>query len=145
MKLHIRHRSSSLRPGPSLAVLLGLAAALLAGTPAYAQDRTAEIGKLFSWVTPGTPGCAVAVSQHGKVVVTSAYGLADLERDVAISPATIFDAASVVKQFVAAATLLIFDFRFRRPILVRIRFGNFFRQRAISLRESLAAMAKSNS
>ncbi len=40
--------------------------ALLVGTPAYAQDKTSEIDKIFSWATPATPGCAVAVSQHGK-------------------------------------------------------------------------------
>jgi CubicO group peptidase (beta-lactamase class C family) len=84
-------------------------AALLVGTAAHAQDKTSEIDKIFSWATPSTPGCAVAVSQHGKVVVNRAYGLADLERDVPITPDTIFDAASVVKQFVAAATLLLVD------------------------------------
>ena len=60
--------------------------ALLVGTPAYAQDKTSEIDKIFSWATPATPGCAVAVSQHGKLVVNRAYGSADLERDVPIEP-----------------------------------------------------------
>jgi CubicO group peptidase (beta-lactamase class C family) len=54
--------------------------ALLVGTHAFAQDKTSEIDKIFSWATPSTPGCAVAVSQHGKPLVNRAYGLADLER-----------------------------------------------------------------
>ena len=83
--------------------------ALLVGTPAFAQDKTSEIDKIFSWATPDTPGCAVAVSQHGKLVVNRAYGSADLERDVPISPNTIFDAGSVTKQFVAAAVLLLVE------------------------------------
>src|SRR6185295_14840390 len=83
--------------------------ALLLGTPVYAQDKTSEIDKIFSWATPATPGCAVAVSQHGKVVVNRAFGLADLERDVPISPATIFDAGSLRKQFVAAAVLILVE------------------------------------
>jgi CubicO group peptidase (beta-lactamase class C family) len=84
-------------------------AALLVSAPAYAQDKTAEIDKIFSWVKPNEPGCAVAVSQHGKLVVNRAYGLADLERDVPISPNTVFDAGSVRKQFVAAAILLLVE------------------------------------
>jgi CubicO group peptidase (beta-lactamase class C family) len=84
-------------------------AALRVGTPAYAQDKTSEIDKIFSWATPATPGGAVAVSLHGKLIVNRAYGLADLERDVPISPATTFDVASIRKQFVAAAVLLLVE------------------------------------
>jgi CubicO group peptidase (beta-lactamase class C family) len=83
--------------------------ALLAGTPALAQDKTSEIDKIFSWVTPGTPGCAVAASHQGKQVVNRAYGIADLERNVPITPDTVFDAGSVVKQFVAASVLLLVE------------------------------------
>jgi CubicO group peptidase (beta-lactamase class C family) len=83
--------------------------ALLVGTPAYAQDKTSEIDKIFSWTKPNEPGCAVAVSQNGKIVVNKAYGSADLEREVPITPNTIFDAGSVRKQFVAAAILLLVE------------------------------------
>jgi CubicO group peptidase (beta-lactamase class C family) len=84
-------------------------ALLLAGAPAYAQDKTAEIDRIFAWVKPGMPGCAVAVSHNGKQVMNRTYGLADLERDVAITPATRFDVASIRKQFVAAAILLLVE------------------------------------
>jgi CubicO group peptidase (beta-lactamase class C family) len=84
-------------------------AALLVGTPAHAQDKTSDIDKIFSWATSATPGCAVAVSHHGKLVVNRAYGSADLERDVPISPGTVFDAGSLTKQFVAAAVLLLVE------------------------------------
>lgn len=82
---------------------------MLVGTPASAQDKTSEVDKIFSWATPATPGCVVAVSQHGKLVVNRAYGLADLERDVPLSTGSIFDAASLRKQFVAAAVLLLVE------------------------------------
>ncbi|HEY0170072.1 MAG TPA: serine hydrolase [Pyrinomonadaceae bacterium] len=82
-------------------------AALLAGAPAYAQDKTVKVDKIFNWATPATPGCAVAVSLRGKPVVNRAYGSADLERDVPLSPNSIFDVGSVRKQFVAAAILLL--------------------------------------
>ncbi len=93
----------------SFLLVLFVVTALLVGTPTYAQDKTSEIDKIFSWATPATPGCAVAVSQNGKLVVNRAYGLADLERDVPISPATTFDIASIRKQFVAAAVLLLVE------------------------------------
>lgn len=83
--------------------------ALLLGTPVYAQDKTSEIDKVFNWATAATPGCAVAVSQHGKVIVNRAYGSADLERDVPLNPSSIFDIGSVRKQFVAAAVLLLVE------------------------------------
>ena len=79
---------SKIRP----VVLLGLA--LLVGAPAYAQNKSAEIDKIFSWATPDAPGCAVAVSLNGKQVVNRAYGLADLERNVPLSPDTVFDVGS---------------------------------------------------
>ncbi len=83
--------------------------ALLIATTAFAQDKTAEVDKIFSWTKPNEPGCAVAVSQNGKIVVNKAYGSADLERDVSITPNTVFDAGSVRKQFVAAAILLLVE------------------------------------
>lgn len=77
--------------------------------PVTAQDRSVEVDKIFSWTKPGDPGCSVAFSHNGKLVVNKAYGSADLERDVSITPNTIFDAGSVRKQFVAAAVLLLVE------------------------------------
>lgn len=101
------------RRAATLAVVL-----LLAGSPAVAQpaaagtepaDRAAEIDAIFSWAAPDAPGCAVAVAREGKVVLERTHGLADLERGTPIGPDTLFDAGSVVKQFVAAAVLLLVD------------------------------------
>jgi len=79
------------------------------GAAPFAQDKTAAIDRIFGWVTPASPGCAVAVSQNGKLVVNRAYGLADVERKVPITPQTAFDVGSVVKQFVSAAVLLLVE------------------------------------
>lgn len=81
----------------------------LPAVPSYAQDKNAEVDKIFSSLKPNEPGCAVAVSQRGKLVIQRAYGSADLERDVPLNPNTIFDAGSVVKQFVAASVLLLVE------------------------------------
>ena len=92
-------------------LILFMVLTLLAGIAVYAQDKTSDIDidKIFSWTKPNEPGCAVAFSQNGKLVVNKAYGSADLERDVSISPNTVFDAGSVRKQFVAAAILMLVE------------------------------------
>ena len=89
---------------------IGLAvAALLFSVPVHVQDRTAEIDKIFSWVTADGPGCTVAVSYQGKPVVNKAYGLARLEPKVPMTAESVLDAGSVVKQFVAASVLLLVE------------------------------------
>lgn len=85
------------------------AAAMLAAATAHAQDKTAEVDTIFSWVKPGMPGCVAAASDNGKLVVNRAYGLADLERNVPLTPESLLDAGSIRKQFVAAAVLLLVE------------------------------------
>jgi len=84
-----------------------LFAMCISSTTAHAQDKTAEIDKVFSWATNNSPGCACAVSKNGKLLVNKAYGLADVHRTVAITNTTVFDIASIQKQFVAAAVLML--------------------------------------
>jgi len=86
-----------------------LVAALLLGAPAHAQEAAARLDHLFGWITPGMPGCAIAVSRNGAVLVNRAYGLANLETGTPIGPSTMFDIGSVQKQFDAAAALLLVD------------------------------------
>ena len=56
---------------------------------------------------PGTPGAALAVIQHGKIVSEKGYGIANLEYDVPVTPQTVFHVASVSKQFTAMAIVLL--------------------------------------
>lgn len=90
-------------------VLSFLTIIILITAPVLSQEKTAEIDKIFSWAKPGEPGCSVAVSQNGKLIINRGYGSADLERNVPIMPNTVFDAGSVRKQFVAAAILLLVE------------------------------------
>ena len=87
-------------------------AALLAGGlgrvgAMQAQVEPAKVDAIFSRWTTGTPGCAVGVGVGGRSVLERAYGMADLEHDVANKAETIFEAGSVSKQFTAAAILLL--------------------------------------
>ena len=79
--------------------------------PKFAQSQSAsavdpkiEVDRIFArWNSSETPGCAVAVSRNGQVVLSRAYGMADLEHGIPNSPETVFEAGSVSKQFTAAA------------------------------------------
>ncbi|HSJ23331.1 MAG TPA: serine hydrolase domain-containing protein [Longimicrobiales bacterium] len=71
-------------------------------------DASARVDGIFqAWNSPDSPGCAVGVAQGGSPVLMRAYGMADLEHDIANTPATIFEAGSVSKQFTAAAIVLL--------------------------------------
>lgn len=69
-------------------------------------DHSAKIDALFAPYA-NRPGCAVGVMRDGRVVHAAGYGLADVERRVPITPATLFDIASTSKQFAAAAVILL--------------------------------------
>ena len=89
-----------------LPVLLALCCSAQSVTaPADARERVDQIFASFD--RPTGPGCAVGVSVAGEPVLTAAYGMADLEHDVAITPETVFEPGSVTKQFTAAAVLLL--------------------------------------
>lgn len=76
---------------------------------ANSMQRAAEEAQewLEGEVDPDGPGVAVLVNSGRGVLFRGCVGLADLNRSVAITPATVFDLASVSKQFTAAAVLLL--------------------------------------
>ncbi|HET6267325.1 MAG TPA: serine hydrolase domain-containing protein [Acidobacteriota bacterium] len=61
------------------------------------------------WVGKDTPGAAVLVVKSGKIVFEKGYGLANLKTREKISADTVFDLASVSKQFTAMAILILYD------------------------------------
>jgi CubicO group peptidase (beta-lactamase class C family) len=68
----------------------------------------ARVDKLFErWDKPGSPGCALAVVKDGAVIYKRGYGMANLEYDVPITPASIFHVASISKQFTAMAVTML--------------------------------------
>lgn len=73
-----------------------------------AQPPVAKVDEIFAeWKSQESPGCTVAVAENGHTQLSRGYGMADLEHDVPITPATIFEAGSVSKQFTATAALLL--------------------------------------
>ena len=55
------------------------------------------------------PGCAIMVRQNGKVVLSSGYGLANLEHGVRVTPQTVFQSGSMGKQFTAMAVMMLVE------------------------------------
>jgi CubicO group peptidase (beta-lactamase class C family) len=78
-------------------------------TPLAAQSSLeARVDEVFrQYASSETPGCTVGVAQNGRVLLERAYGMADLERNVPLTPASILEPGSVSKQFTAAAILLL--------------------------------------
>jgi D-alanyl-D-alanine carboxypeptidase len=56
-----------------------------------------------------TPGLSIAVVRDGKVVLTKGYGFADLEHRARATPATVYQLASVTKQFTGAAVQMLIE------------------------------------
>jgi CubicO group peptidase (beta-lactamase class C family)/lysophospholipase L1-like esterase len=93
----------------SLPLIASLAGVFVLANGASASQAVPEaaVDALFSSWSSATPGCAIGVSDRGRIVLEKAYGMADLEHGVPNRPGTIFEAGSVSKQFTAAAVLLL--------------------------------------
>ena len=83
-------------------------AVVLASCLACLSAANDDVDALFKqWDGEQSPGCAVAALHRGKVVHDRGYGLANLEQRTPINGDTVFLAASVAKQFTAAAVALL--------------------------------------
>ena len=68
------------------------------------ETLEAKVDQLFTeWNRPDSPGAALAVTKDSETIYKQGYGIANLEYDIPITPTTIFDIASVSKQFAAFA------------------------------------------
>jgi CubicO group peptidase (beta-lactamase class C family) len=71
------------------------------------------IGRVEQWLSPwdldGQPGLAVGIAVAGEPVFMRGYGEAVVEHGVAITPHTVFHAASLTKQFVGFAIQLLVE------------------------------------
>ena len=89
-------------------ILLAAVAFAPAGAQQTATVPLAAIDSVFQQFDgTRTPGCAVGVSEAHSIILERAYGMADLEHDVANAAQTVFEPGSVSKQFTAAATILL--------------------------------------
>jgi CubicO group peptidase (beta-lactamase class C family) len=105
-------RTSTLRPAGALIVLVALAGACPVAASAQggaiSSEQARAIDAVFAeYDRADSPGCIVGVGQAGAIVYRNAYGIADLEHDLPLTPFMISEIGSVSKQFTAAAVVLL--------------------------------------
>jgi CubicO group peptidase (beta-lactamase class C family) len=86
-------------------LLLALAVALVAGCKAETASSVDSI--VLPFLGPGLGGVAVAVVRNGTVVAKKGFGPADIENRVPVTSETVFELASLSKQFTGLAVLLL--------------------------------------
>ena len=93
-------------------VLLTLGLAVVAAQAGAQSSAEQRIDSMFGSLnrTPST-GIAISVVRDGKMVFARGYGLASLEHNVPITPTTVFDLASLSKQFTGMAVAMLVDER----------------------------------
>jgi CubicO group peptidase (beta-lactamase class C family) len=90
-----------LAAGATGILLLSVACNLSAGNAAKVDQFFAQ------WDRAESPGAAVVVVKDGAVVYLHGYGCADLEHRIPITPQTVFDVASVAKQFTGLSVAML--------------------------------------
>ena len=91
----------------TLLSFLSLFIALQAGAQ-ISDTQYQKIDSLFlNWNKPNHPGGTVGVMQNGRTIFSKAYGLASLEYLVPNSTSTIFNTASISKQFTAMGIVVL--------------------------------------
>lgn len=97
----------------SHAIMCWIAAAAVIGAPtAELRARPpssveSQVDGLFKEFEGAKPGCAVGVYRAGDVLFAKGYGLADVAANVPIAPTTVFNVASLSKQFTAFAIAIL--------------------------------------
>lgn len=84
---------------------------LLTSSPARAQATLSAVDDYITaeMARQKIPGVALAVVRNGDVVRMRGYGVSNVEHQVPVTPDTMFQTASVGKQFTAAAVMLLVD------------------------------------
>ena len=74
----------------------------------YAQDRVAQIDSLFAPVT-GKPAFNgnVLIAEKGNIIYQKSFGKADLEKNLPLNSESVFELASVSKQFTAMGIMIL--------------------------------------
>ena len=89
---------------PAIAVALLVQAAAVFGQ----QVASPSLDAIFhNFASSQSPGCAIGVARSDGPVLAKAYGMADLEHGVPLTPQSVFYMGSVSKQFAALSILLL--------------------------------------
>lgn len=76
--------------------------------PLIDDITAAKVDELFEkWDKPDSPGCALGIVKDGRLIYKRGYGMANLDYNISISPKSVFQIASLSKQFTAMSILLL--------------------------------------
>jgi CubicO group peptidase (beta-lactamase class C family) len=82
----------------------------LLSTGSIAQNLTAEIDALLNkQYKPNEPGAVALVAKGGKPIYRQAFGMADMEHNVAMTPEHVFEIGSITKQITAVCILMLME------------------------------------
>ncbi len=74
------------------------------------REKTLKIDRIFAdYDSPKLPGAAVLIVHNGTVILQKGYGIADFEKNLAVTSKTNFRLASVTKQFTAMSILRLIE------------------------------------
>lgn len=92
-------------------ILLAIALVAATTSSSRADDLASRVDEYMKteMASQRIPGVAVAVIDHGKVVLAKGYGLANVEHGVPVDAQTIFQSGSLGKQFTAALIMLLVE------------------------------------
>ena len=95
-------------PGLLVLVLAFLSFASAQSDRPSGNTSAEKVDALFAqWSKPDSPGCALAVIKDGQVIYKRGYGMANLDYSIPISSVSVFNIASVSKQFTAMSIVLL--------------------------------------
>ncbi|MEO7966328.1 MAG: serine hydrolase domain-containing protein [Gemmatimonadaceae bacterium] len=109
-RMTVAARRMTVKARRTIALLILLSITVLPNALGAQDMRTTwpAVDSLFrAGDRPGSPGCAVGVAQNGALQYARGYGEGVVEWGTAITPTTVFEMASVSKQFTALAVLLL--------------------------------------
>jgi len=90
------------------ALLVCISLVLLSGKSAFTQTLESKIDSLLDLTfTADGPGAVFLVAKAGQPVYLKAFGLANLELEVPMTPENVFEIGSMTKQFTAVSILLL--------------------------------------
>ena len=103
----------------ALAAMLALAPTGSLGDPRAMLPKAALAGvdafALAEMRREQVPGLALGVFRGGRLLLAKGYGYANVEHRVPVTPQTIFQTASVGKQFTAVAVMLLVCLLYTSP------------------------------
>ena len=92
-----------------IAVAIIISSLLITSATASRQSRRVQIDEYIraEMAKLHIPGAAVAILRNGKVELMQGYGLANIERNIPVTPNTMFQIASTTKPFTAMAIMML--------------------------------------